>query len=183
MALGNSFSIIKQKCLAKYQHAPHTSTLTRIRKNTPAIDEAQEYLTREEVVAAPILKQKTYKLMNRKLDRAIEDDTEIDNLRAQLKAGDISRKDFDDECTRYEVLTINELTKISDSVNNHMKTANEDPALTPEDQAALQMLMKGINSGNPFSLIQVLNPVQNSLVLPNVNIPVPQADKASQPTS
>lgn len=182
MALGNTYPEIRSKCIQKYDHEPSISTLTRIRnKQRPAINEAQEYLTREEVVGANVLKQKSYKLINKKLDRAINDDSEIDRLRAQLKAGEIDRKEFDQECTRYEVMTINELTKVSDSMNNHLKGGDETPALTAEDQAALQMLMAGLNSGNPFQLIQVLNPVQNNLVLPNVSNPVPQADTAGAP--
>lgn len=173
LALGNTKPEIIDKFEERYKRRINPSTIIRLKKQQKEeIAEAHDVLAvRSEVVGANALKQKTHRLLNNRLDRAIEDETVIDQLRAQLKAGEITRDQFDRECARYEVLTITELTKLSDSMHQQAKNSDEDPSLTPQDQAALQLLMQGINQGNPLQLIQVLNPK----VYPNGENPAPQA--------
>lgn len=174
LALGNTKPEIIKKFEERYHRRINPSTIIRLKKQqSVAIGEAHDVLaTRSEIIGAAALKQKTHRLINTRLDRAIEDESVIDKLRNQLAAGEITRDEFDRDAARYEVLTINELTKLSDAMHNQAKNSDEDPALTPQDQAALQLLMQGINSGNPLQLIQVLNPK----VYPNGENPAPQAD-------
>lgn len=148
-----------------------------------AIGEAHDaFASKSEIVGANALRQKSYRLLDRKLDRAINDDSEIDVLRAQLKAGEIDRKTFDFECAKYEVMTTRELTQIVDTMNKHGKGEDDSAALTPQDQALLSMIMQGINSGNPVQLVQILNPQIHAS--PNVGSPVPPAgNPATQPAS
>lgn len=173
LALGNTKREIIDKVEERYHRRISPITITRHKKqNKVAISEAHDILAaRSEIVGAAALKQKAYRLMDRKLDRAEEDDSAIDKLRLQLKAGEITRHEFDIECTRYEVMTVHELTKIADTMHNHTKSGEDSSALTPQDQIAMAALVQGINSGNPFQLIQVLNPK----VYPNGETPVPQA--------
>lgn len=173
LALGNTKPEIIEKFEERYKRRINPSTIIRLKKQQKSeIAEAHDVLAvRSEIVGANALKQKTHRLINNRLDRAIEDESEIDKLRAQLKAGEITRDMFDKECARYEVLTISELTKLSDAMHNQAKGGDEDPVLSPQDQAALQMIMQGINNGNPLQLIQVLNPK----VYPNGESPAPQA--------
>ncbi len=179
LALGNTKPEIIRKFEERYHRRINPSTIIRLKKaQKHEISEAHDVLAvRSEIVGANALKQKTHRLLNNRLDRAIEDESEIDKLRAQLKAGEITRDMFDKECARYEVLTITELTKLSDSMHNQAKGGDEDPALSPQDQAALQILMQGINQGNPLQLIQVLNPK----VYPNGENPAPQAGSPATP--
>lgn len=173
LALGNTKPEIIKKFEERYHRRINPSTIIRLKKQQAvAIGEAHDVLAvQSEIVGASALKQKTHRLLNNRLDRAIEDESEIDVLRAKLKAGEIDKDEFDREAARYEVLTITELTKLSDSMHQQAKNSDEDPSLTPQDQAALQLLMQGINSGNPLQLIQVLNPK----VYPNGENPAPQA--------
>lgn len=177
LALGNTKPEIIKKFEERYHRRINPSTIIRLKKQQKEeIDEAHDVLAvRSEIVGAAALKQKTHRLINNRLDRAIEDESEIDKLRAQLKAGEITRDQFDREAARYEVLTITELTKLSDAMHQQAKGSDEDPLLTPQDQAALQLIMQGINNGNPLQLIQVLNPK----VYPNGENPAPQADNPS----
>lgn len=179
LALGNTKPEIIKKFEERYKRRINPSTIIRLKKQqATAIHEAHDVLAvQSEIVGANALKQKTHRLINNKLDRAIADESEIDKLRAQLKAGEISAKEFDIECARYEVLTISELTKLSDAMHNQGKTSDEDPTLSPQDQAALQLLMQGMNNGNPLQLIQVLNPK----VYPNGENPAPQAGSTTGP--
>ena len=183
LALGNTKRQINEKLKERYKRTVHPDTIMRIKKKHELeIADAHDVIAAgSEMVGATALKQKTYRLINRKLDRAIEDESDIDRLRAQLKAGEITKSQFDTEVARYEVLTINELAKLSDAMHTQSKNSDEDGALTPQDQAALQLLVEGIRSGNPMQLIQVLNP-QVQKVYPNGENPVRQADThQSQP--
>lgn len=179
LALGNTKPEIIDKFEERYKRRINPSTIIRLKKQQKEeIAEAHDVLAvRSEVVGAAALKQKTHRLINNRLDRAIEDESVIDKLRAQLRAGEITRSQYDEECARYEVLTINELTKLSDAMHQQAKTDDSDPLLTPQDQAALQLLMAGINQGNPLQLIQVLNPK----VYPNGENPAPQAGSPAAP--
>lgn len=171
LALGNNKREIIEKFSERYHRTIAPITITRLKKQQKvAIADAHDVIAvGSELVGAAALKQKSYRLLDKKLDRAIEDDTEIDKLRLKLKAGEITRHEFDVECTRYEVMTVHELTKISDVMHTHTKTGEDPSAMTPQDQIALAALVQGINSGNPFQLIQVLNPK----VYPNGENPVP----------
>lgn len=179
LALGNTKPEIITKFEERYHRRINPSTIIRLKKQQKhEIAEAHDVLAvRSEVVGAAALKQKAYRLLDNRLDRAIADESEIDKLRARLKAGEITRSQFDEECARYEVLTINELTKLSDSMHQQAKGSDEDPALSAADHAALQLLMQGINTGNPVQLIQVLNPK----MYPNGENPVPQAGSPATP--
>lgn len=165
----------------RYKFTVHPDTIGRIKQRRKLeIHDAHDVIAAgSELIGAAALKQKTHRLINRKLERAIEDDTEIDKLRAQLRAGEITRAKFDEECARYEVLTINELVKVSDSMHTQSKTEDDTGALTAQDQAALQLLVEGIRSGNPFQLVQVLNP--NSVFRPSVESPAPPVGTPSTP--
>lgn len=176
LALGNTKPEIIKKFEERYGRRIHPTTIIRLKKQQAiAIGEAHQVLaTRSEIVGADALKQKTYRLINNRLDRAIDDETEIDKLRAQMRAGEISPKEFEMECARYEVLTIAELTKLSDAMHDQAKGNGDDPTLSPQDHAALSMLMQGINNGNPLQLIQVLNPTMN--VNPTVRSQEPPVD-------
>lgn len=160
LALGNTKPEIIKKFEERYGRRIHPTTIIRLKKqNKNNIDDAHDVLAaNSELVGAAAIKQKTYRLLDRKLDRAIEDETEIDKLRARFRAGEIDRLEFEKEVAVYEVLAVGELTKIADSMHQHSKAGGDDPPMSPADHAALQMLMAGINNGNPMALIQVLNP-------------------------
>ena len=163
LALGNTVKEITAKFEDRYKHSIHQTTISRIKsQNAVAISDAHEVLAgSSEIVGANALKQKTYKLIDKKLDRAIEDDDQIAILRQQLKAGEIDQEFFNIEYAKLEKISIRELTAIADSMHQHAKQGDEEPVLSAADQAALQLLMKGINSGNPLTLVQVLNPQLN----------------------
>lgn len=181
LALGNTKPEIIKKFNERYHRKIHPTTIIRLKKQQGiAIGEAHDVLAaKSEIVGANALKQKTYRLLDRKLDRAIDDDTEIDQLRAKLKAGEIDRKEFDYECAKYEVLTVRELTQIADTMNKHGKGEEDDGALSPQDQAMLQMIMQAINSGNAVNLVQVVNPQIHAS--PIGGNPVPPVDIPSTP--
>lgn len=175
LALGNTKPQIIEKFEDRYGRRIHPTTIIRLKKKYRRnIHDAHDIIAAgSDMVGAAALKQKSYRLLDRKLDQAIEDQTELDKLRLRLKAGEITKQEFDRESERYEVLTINELTKVADSMHTHTKQNNENEPLTPQDQAALQLLVEGIKSGNPFQLVQVINPrVRDSR--PSAENPVPQ---------
>lgn len=176
VALGNTKPEIIEKFDQRYHRRVHPTTIIRIKKKYKAsIHDAHDTLAvRSELVGAHALKQKTYRLLDHRLDQAIEDQTEIDILRKKLQAGEIDKDEFDKEAARYERMTIHELTKVADSMHQHSKTSEDEQQMTPQDQAALKMLMSGINNGNPMQLIQVLNPSVN--VSPTAKSPEPPAD-------
>lgn len=184
LALGNTKKQIIEKLKKKYGRTINPITITRMKKRPEVINnvnDAQDALTsRGELLGPALLKQKAYKLIDKKLDRALKDDSEIEKLRAQLQTGEIDRAKFDIECTRYEVLTVNELTKIAEVTHQHARKDGDENPLTPQDQAAFALLMQGIKHGNPMQLIQVLNPSAVPSA-PNEESPAPPAGIPSQP--
>ena len=181
LALGNTKPQIIEKFEVRYGRRINPTTITRLKaRQRDAVSDAHEVMANSSpMVGADALKQKTYKLINNRLDRAIEDESEIDKLRARFRAGEIDKKEFEMEAARYEVLTINELTKLSDAMHDQSKGSDDDPNLSPQDHAALSMLVSGIQNGNPVQLIQVLNPTLN--VSPNGGSPVPPVDTPGSP--
>lgn len=179
LAMGNTKPEIIRKFEERYKRKIHPTTIIRLKKQQAvAINDAHDKLAvGSELIGATALKQKAHRLINNRLDRAIDDESEIDKLSAKLKAGEITRSQFDEEAARYEVLTINELTKLSDSMHQQSKNEDDTSNLTPQDQAALAMLMQGINNGNPLQLIQVLNPQ----IHPTVRSPEPPAGSPATP--
>lgn len=159
--LGNTRSQIAEKFLTKYGRTINLRTVTRIWKESKdEMDEAQNAIVNQgmTLVTGDALKQSSYNVLARRLKRAEADESEIEKLRIKLRAGEITKHDFDRDCARYEQLTINELVKVADMGFVHGQKAGEGPALTPEDQAALALLTEGLKNGNPFQLIQVVNP-------------------------
>lgn len=159
--LGKTRSEIVIAFAARYNRSLNPRTISKIWKdNKDKMNEAQTHLATQgmTLVSGDSLKQKSYKILDGRLSRAQADESDIEKLRIRLRAGEITKRDFDAECDRYEQLTINELVKIADMGFEHAHKANEGPALTPEDQATLDLLTQGLRNGNPLQLIQVLNP-------------------------
>lgn len=172
--LGNTRAQVVEKFSERYHRPLHPRTVSKVwKENRETIDDAQRTITNQglEILSGDALKQKSYSLIDKRLTRAQADESDIEKLRIQLKAGQITKQVFDVECSRYEQLTINELVKIADMGFEHSTKGGEGPALTPEDQAMLSAMTEGLRSGNPFQLIQVLNPK----VYPNGENPVHQA--------
>lgn len=173
-ALGHDRPSIQKKIWEDYGRKVHLDTLSHIkRRYGKNIEDAHNHLaTSLDTVGAAAIKAKAYRQIDRRLSRAEEDQSKIDELRTQLKAGEITKKEFNIEVARYEVLTTNELIKIADTMHSHTRREDEPGQLSPADQAALQMLVAGIQSGNPVQLIQVLNP---NLRNANAETPAPPA--------
>lgn len=173
--LGNTRAQIREKFIAKYSRPVNPRTISRIwKENKEQMDEAQNSIASQgmDMVTGDSLKQRSYKIMDRRLHRAETDESEIEKLRVQLRAGEITKQQFNASCAQYEQLTINELVKVAAMGFEHSQKGKEGPALTPEDQAALSLITEGLKSGNPFQLIQVLNPK----VYPNGDNPESLAD-------
>lgn len=181
IALGDTKPAIIQKVLTRYGRKIHPTTIINIKKrNRNNISDARDVIAASaDIIGPAALKQKAYRLINKRIDRAEDDEGKIQELRNQLRAGEIDRDEFDKQVVLYERMTINELIKVTDSMHNQSKSGDDEKSLTQADQAALQMLVNGINTGNPLQLIQVLNPTQNNLIIPNVNTQAPPAGTAA----
>jgi len=163
--LGNQRQQIATKFLEKYGRTINLRTITRIWKESrDEMDEAQKSIINQgmTLVTGDALKQRSYTLLERRMKRAESDETEIEKLRIKMRAGEITEAQFNIDCRNYEQLTINELVKVADMGFVHGQKSGEGPALTPEDQAALALLTEGLKNGNPFQLIQVVNPTINT---------------------
>lgn len=175
-ALGNTVRQIKDKVSDRYSRTVHEVTISRIRKrHENDINDAQDKLAaRSDIIGADVLKQKSYRLLNRKLERAEEDDSQIAVLRSQLQSGEIDRETYESEAKKYEVMTVAELTKIADSMHQHAKGGDGGGnVLSPEDQAVLELITKGLSQGNPLALVKVVNQQLN--VHPTAENPAPPA--------
>lgn len=174
LALGNTADQISEKVREKYDRPLALSTVYLIkRQKADQIAEAQNSIaTSREIIAAPLIRQKSYRRLNRRLDKTEADETKIDQLRKQWQAGEINEAKFHAEVVKYEVMSTNELIKMADMSHTHARQGSEDEPLTAADQAALSLLVEGLKSGNPMQLIQVLNPK----VYPNGENPVPPVD-------
>ena len=180
LALGNTKPEIIRKFKQRYGRNVHPTTIIRLKKqNKASINDAHEVLAlHSEVIGVDAIKQKAYRGINRKLDRAEQDESQLEVLRQKYRADEISKSEYDAEVARYEILTVRELTAIADSMHKHGQGEEGTAQLSPQDQAALQMLMAGINNGNPVQLMQVLNPQVN--INPSVKTPEPPASTPGQ---
>lgn len=159
--LGETRASIQKKFLEKYGRTINERTITRIwRENRIQMDDAKAAIINNDanLISGDSLKQEAYLLLHQRLSRATTDEGELAKLRSQYKTGELSKHEYDVARSRYEQISINELVKIAEMGFEHNHKGNESAALTPEDQAALALLMEGLKNGNPMQLLQVLNP-------------------------
>lgn len=156
LTLALPYTAIQEKFLKKFNRTINPITLGRVRKKQlPAIIQGKQMIAEEGAVNATLLKQKSHRLLDARLEAAISDQTEIEKLRKQLQNGEISMATYKDKVAVYERLTVTELVKVSESMHTQAK-GEDDDVVSPQDQAALAALIAGIQSGNPVQLIQVL---------------------------
>lgn len=175
LAINKPWTTIQDKFETRYDRRPSRPAIASLRKRYKVkIDRAQDaLLATHDVIGANLINQDSYKLLDRKIKRALWTDSEIEKYRQQLLADEITQSEFDAKVAKYEAMTTNELIKLSDITHNHAHKNNEEAALTPADQAALKLLIEGIQAGNPMTLVQVLNPnVKNQVHQPDMAQPV-----------
>ncbi len=161
ITLHHKYGDIKKAFEEKFGRSINPMTIVRLKKKyLDVVTENRALIVRDGAISAASMKQQSYRLIQKRMDWAETDVSELEKLRGQYRRGEISAEDYKRQRQAYEELTISELTNVANSAHSHMK-GNEDEAPNPGDQAALQMLMEGIKSGNPVQLIQVLNPPPN----------------------
>lgn len=155
MTLNKTYSQIKKNFKKRYGRNISDTSLVRIRReNMNAIVVGQQHIVETGATTAVSIKQKSYRLMEQRLDNAIEDETEISELRRKYRSGEISEGVYKESLKKYEQLTINELVKVSEAMHNQSKKDGDEPPVTPQDQAAFAALLAGIQSGNPVAIVQ-----------------------------
>lgn len=162
LTLGNTHKEIQKKFDLRYERKLNLITIGRIKKrHLETIGAGKTAIVHDGTVKAATLKQKSYQLIEAKLDAALEDNTELQKLRKEFQSGTLSESTYKQKRALYEELTINELSKISESLHNQGKDDKADPT-TPQDQAAMAALLEAVKLGNPINLIQMLNPTINA---------------------
>lgn len=161
ISLHQPYHKIKAEFEQKFGRSINPMTISRVKKRyIDVVTHVQDKIIENNVINSAAIKQQSYRLIQRKMDKAEGDMNELDTLTKKLRSGEISRSTYDDLKKTYETVTLSELTRVADSAHTHMKGAEDDPA-RPEDEAALKMLIAGIQAGNPVQLVQVLNPTIN----------------------
>lgn len=162
LTLGDSYPDVQAAFATKFGgRVLNLTTIGRLKKkHVNAITDGRASIANEGAVSATMLKQKSYQLIEGKLDAALEDASEIRKLRKQLQSGELTETQFKSKMALYENLTINELSKVSEAMHNQAKGTTDNPN-TPEDAAAITALLASIQSGNPINIIQMLNPTFN----------------------
>lgn len=174
ITLNNSYTEIKKEFQIKFGRSLNIMTISRLKnKHIDVVTAGKNKIIENAAIESAAIKQQSYRLLARKMDRAEEDMTELDKLRRLFQTGQIDSKEYKRRRTLYEDLTVSELTNVANAAHSHMKGI-EDEAARPEDAAALKMLVASIQSGNPVNLIQMLNPTINTAKSP-------EASQASQP--
>lgn len=141
----------------KFNRTVSSVSLTRLKnKHIEIITSAQKVAIEQTAIAAATLKDKSYRLLEHRMDAALEDEGDIAELRRKLRAGEISRADYDRDVQMYTQLSVTELTKIADVTHIHAK--DEGGSNVPQDKAAMEMLLEGIRQGNTVQLVQIVGP-------------------------
>src|SRR5690606_6475972 len=114
--LGYDRKEIAKKFQEKFGKKIAVSTISSIRlENKENIERGRMAIANNEnIITTDVIKQKTYRMINRKLNRVERDEKYVDHLRNKLKAEEISYKQFLDEVKAYEGITVHELVKIAD---------------------------------------------------------------------
>lgn len=156
LTLGAIYAEIQERFEKRFKRSVGDITLTRIKqKNQAVIANSRDAIAADGAASARKIKQKSYELLEGRLDDALADADRIRELRQQLRDGEINEVQYKNKVALHEQLTITELTKVSEAMNSQSKGEKDDP-ITPQDQAALAALLAGIQAGNPVQLIQVL---------------------------
>lgn len=158
LSLNKPHKEIRDEFLAKFERPVSSVTLSRLRgKHLGVITTTQKALVEQDAIQAAGLKNKAYKHLERRLDQAEEDETEVARLRRDWRNGLITRTEYEVAVRSYVTLSVSELTNIANMGHTHSK-GEDDDSLKPTDRAALEMMLEGIRSGNPVQLVQILNP-------------------------
>lgn len=173
IALHHNYRDICREFKEKFGRSVNPMTLSRLkRRHIDIVTSAQSRIVASGAIEATTIKQQSYRLIQRKMDKAEVDMTDLDKLRKDFREGVIDEKEYKRRKQTYETITIGELTNVANAAHAHAKGI-EDDAARPEDAAALKMLVASIQSGNPVNLIQMLNPTINTAKSP-------EASQASQ---
>lgn len=157
LTLGTSYRTMQVSFQEKFDRTINRVTIAKYRRdNAATINGGRELMVQEAASSGAKLKQKAYGIMDRRLDRVIEDESELQKLRQQLRSGEITESTYKFKVSLYEKMTTNELINITEAMTKQSK-GNEDDPVTPQDQAALTALVAGIQSGNPVQLIQIMS--------------------------
>jgi len=174
ISLGDTRAETMAKFTKEFGRTINEITVSRVKaRNLALIASTRQQIVNTGAITALRLKERSYKIIDRRLNRAEADESEIDKLRVQLQKGEITQAVFKEKVAVYEQLTLNELIKVADHAVVASKGQDDDPP-SAADQAAFAMLVQGIKSGNPIQLIQVLNPTVNTQAAPAGN-PAPSA--------
>lgn len=158
LSLNKPHKEIRDEFLKKFERPVSSVTLSRLRsKHLGVITTTQKALVEQDAIQAAGLKNKAYKHLERRLDQAEEDETEVEKLRRQWRLGMITRSEYEQAVRSYVTLSVSELTTIANMGHTHSK-GEDDPNLKPTDRAALELMLEGIRSGNPVQLVQIMNP-------------------------
>lgn len=131
-------------------------TIGKIRaRNLERITNAQSLVQTNAAVQAIDIQNRAYRLLDKKLERAEVQDDEMEKIRKKYRDGQIDHAEYRRRIEAYENVTIGQISQVLTSVKED-KNAPKG-VISPEDQAALELLAEGIRSGNPVNLIQILN--------------------------
>lgn len=162
ITLNHKYNDIIREFEEKFDRRINSATIMRLKqRHLGAITQGQAQLVETGAIQAASLQQQSYRLLQRKMDRAEAHETDIQRLKRQYRDGEIEYDTLKRALETYEQLTVTELTNIANAAHAHSK-GHEDDAPTPADAAAMHMLVEGIRSGNPVQLVQILNPTINN---------------------
>ena len=142
----------------KFGRRVSTVTLSRLRaKHIGVITSTQNALVEAGAVQAAGLKNKAYRHLERRMDAAEEDETEVARLRQQWRDGILTRQEYEVAVRSYVTLSVAELTSIANMGHQHSRGDDEGGA-KPTDRTTLDLMAEAIRSGNTVQMVQIVKP-------------------------
>lgn len=150
----------RQEDIAKEVGLNRTTVIEIKKRNQETLDIMRAKLADHRLGQATKILDKANKAIERRVDRQIEADTQLDRIRKRFEAGEIDITEYRQQIAGLEKTTLTELVAVSKEMHSQAKTEMEtlkNPAGSPQEtKQRLIDLVEAIKAGDEVALERIV---------------------------
>lgn len=162
MARGDTAKQINDFLEKQHGLTLNASSISEMRtKHKDTIEEMRATIQQNELVEVESLMQKSRRLLNRKLDRADRDMSELEQLDEDYRNGSVDSVEYKRKKATLMNVSITEIAMVSKNLHEQSKKSDDpnNPALPAGNPLQTEALLKAIKQGDTVELQRIiLNP-------------------------
>lgn len=162
LARGDTAAQINDFLDKRYGLSLAASSISEMKtKHADTIEEMRSHIQATELVEVDSLMQKSRRILNRKLDRADRDMSELEELDRQYREKEIDSAEYKRQKATLMNVSITEIAMVSKNLHDQTKKAGDDdtPKLPSGSPVQTEQLLAAIKAGDTVELQRIiLNP-------------------------